>query len=98
MDFPLVAWELAPYPKLKHENTTRRAKFSLEIKKKKKTEMSSHDLEQVSSFKEYVMDWKRDAERQEALVEIVAQILDQESRKNDLQVVGLFDSVETDWK
>jgi hypothetical protein len=60
--------------------------------------MSSHDLEQVSSFKEYVMDWKRDAERQEALVEIVAQILDQESRKNDLQVVGLFDSVETDWK
>ncbi len=54
--------------------------------------MSSPDLERISSFKEYVIVWKRDAERQEALVAIVAQLLDQECRKNDLQVIDLFDS------
>ena len=44
------------------------------------------DVEESSSFKDYVSTWKKDAERQEALVSIVAQILDQECRKNDLQV------------
>ena len=48
--------------------------------------MAYVDMEQASSFKDYVTTWKRDAERQEALVSIVAQLLDQECRKNDLQV------------